>query len=67
MLKNITNLGKALDKTEQKAINGGTLNDFAARCCHTVFGCTSVRTHATASMLQKQGYFCTVIPVRGNV
>ncbi|WP_422091735.1 hypothetical protein [Tenacibaculum ovolyticum] len=67
MLKKIGDLGKALDKTEQKAINGGTLNDFAAKCCHTVFGCTYVRTHATASLLQNQGYFCKVLSVRGSI
>ncbi|OCK42753.1 hypothetical protein BA195_07525 [Tenacibaculum soleae] len=67
MLKKIANLGKTLEKTEQKVINGGFSNNFVAKCCHTVFGCTFSSTNAATNILQKQGYFCIAIPALGSL
>ena len=59
MKKSILNLGKVLNKSEQKIINGGT--SFVAKCCSSVFGCTYVRTHSYANLLQAKGYTCIAL------
>ncbi len=53
MLKNISNLGTTLNKTDQKSINGGAIND----CAHIYSKCDRLypNSHSDFSACMSRG------------